>query len=357
MSALHPPVLATDITPEWLSEALQERHPGTHVASIEVMDRAEVTNAHARLAITYSAATTAPPTLFCKLLPVDDRRASITNTRMGPREVRFYRDLAPMLKLRVPEVHVAIHDESDDSFILLMEDLVASGCAVSDGTWGVDTDSAAAALVGLAEINARYEDPAMRAAEAPWVPEPVFGSTYGSVMLQYGLDNHRDRLSDNFAAIAEIYIHHGKDLHALFTQGRKTIIHGDTHVGNLFFDHGTIGFLDWGIINVNTPMREVSYFMNMAMNIEDRRRSDRELLRHYLDARRAFGASEITFDDAFLAHRVHAAYCVPASCQVVTFPANMSEGRRVFSDAFLARAEAAITDLDARGALREVAGL
>ena len=49
MSALHPPVLATDITPEWLSEALQERHPGTHVASIEVMDRAEVTNAHGLL--------------------------------------------------------------------------------------------------------------------------------------------------------------------------------------------------------------------------------------------------------------------------------------------------------------------
>ena len=58
-----------------------------------------------------------------------------------------------------------------------------------------------------------------------------------------------------------------------------------------------------------------------------------------------------------MAHRVHAAYCVPASCQVVTFPANMSERRRIFSDAFLARAEAAISDLDARGALREVGGL
>jgi hypothetical protein len=350
-------VLATDITPAWLTAALQERHPGTRVASIVVRDRAEVTNSHARLLVTYEAETTAPTSLFCKLLPVDDRRASITTTRMGPREVRFYRDLAPLLKVRVPEVHVAIHDESDDSFILLMEDLTATGCEVSDGTWGVDTDGAAIALEWLAEIHARYEDPAVRAAEAPWVSEPVFGSTYGSVMLQHGLDHHRDRLSDDFAAIAEIYIHRGRELHELFTRGPKTVIHGDTHIGNLFFDHGTLGFLDWGIINVNTPMREVSYFMNMAMNIEDRRRSDRDLLRLYLDARRAFGASEITFDDALLAHRVHAAYCVPASCQVVTFPANMSERRRIFSDAFLARAEAAITDLDARGALREVAGL
>ncbi len=357
MTDLHPPVRATDITPEWLGAALQERHPGTRVASIEVLDRAEVTNAHARLAVTYAGETDAPPTLFCKLLPVDERRAAITATRMGPREVRFYRDLAPLLKLRVPEVHVALHDESDDSFILLMEDLTASGCEVSDGTWGVDTDGAAVALEGLAEIHARYEDPSVRAAEAPWVPEPVFGSTYGSVMLQHALDHHRDRISDRFAAISEIYIHRGRELFDVFTRGPKTLIHGDTHVGNLFFDHGIIGFLDWGIINVNTPMREVSYFMNMAMNIEDRRRSDRDLLRHYLAARTSFGASEITFDEAFLAHRVHAAYCVPASCQVVTFPENMSERRRIFSDAFLARAEAAITDLDARGALREVAGL
>jgi hypothetical protein len=275
---------------------------------------------------------------------------------MGPREVRFYRDLAPQLKIRVPAVHVAIHDESDDSFILLMEDLDASGCRISDGTWGVDADGAATALEGLAEVHARYEDPARRAAEVPWVPAPVFGSTYGAVMLQYGLDNHRDRLSEDFATIAGFYTHDGRALFELWTEGPKTVIHGDTHIGNVFFDGATIGLLDWGIINVNTPMREVSYFMNMAMQIEDRRRSQVDLLRHYLAARRAFGASEITFDDAWRAHRVHAAYCVPASCQVVTFPDDMSEHRRVFSDAFLARAEAAIADLDAVDAVREFTG-
>lgn len=351
------PVLATDITAEWLTDALQERHPGALVDSVDVVFRAEVTNAHARLAVAYEKAAGAPSSLFCKLLPNDERRASIASTRMGPREVRFYRDLAPLLKVRVPTVHVAIHDETDDSFVLLMEDLVESGCEVSDGTWGVDADGAAAALEALAEIHSRYEDPALRASEVPWVPEPVFGSTYGAVMLQHALDHDRDRISDDFAAISELYINEGRSLHALWTAGPKTLIHGDTHIGNLFFDHGTIGFLDWGIINVNTPMREVSYFMNMAMNIEDRRRSQVDLLHHYLAARRAFGGSDISFDDAWQAHRVHAGYCVPASCQVVTFPAGMSQRRRVFSDAFLARAEAAIADLDAVGAIRDLAAL
>ncbi len=356
MAPLRPPVTAHEITSEWLTDALQERHPGARVSSVEVVFCAEVTNSHARLAVTYDEPAGAPPTMFCKLLPVDDRRAAIAKTRMGPREVRFYRELAPQLDLMVPAVHVAIHDPDDDSFVLLMEDLDARGCGVSDGTWAVDADRAAAALEGLAAMHARFEDPARRAAQAPWVRELTFGSTYGAVMLQHGLDHHRDRLSDAFAEIAQLYIHQGRALFEMWTAGPKTIVHGDTHIGNLYFDGEAIGFLDWGIINVNTPMREVSYFMTMAMNIDDRQRSEADLIRHYLAARRSLGASEISFDEAWAAHRIHAGYCVPASCQVVTFPEGMSERRRVFSEAFLARAEAAISDLDAAGAIRAAAG-
>ena len=68
-------------------------------------------------------------------------------------------------------------------------------------------------------------------------------------------------------------------------------------------------------------------------------------------------AIAITFDEAWLAHRILAAYLVPACCQVVTFPTDMSEQRRVFSEAFFTRAEAALADLESRAALREVAGL
>jgi hypothetical protein len=89
------------------------------------------------------------------------------------------------------------------------------------------------------------------------------------------------------------------------------------------------------------------------MQIEDRRAHERDLLRFYLDLRRAAGVSEISFDDAWRAHRIHASYNVPASCQVVMFPEDMTERRRVFSNAFLDRAQASLDDLEARDALRE----
>ncbi len=42
-------------------------------------------------------------TLFVKLLPLDPaRRDAVAATGMGPREARFYRELAPTLAMRVP---------------------------------------------------------------------------------------------------------------------------------------------------------------------------------------------------------------------------------------------------------------
>jgi hypothetical protein len=100
-------------------------------------------------------------------------------------------------------------------------------------------------------------------------------------------------------------------------------------------------------------MRELSYFLTMALTPDDRRASERDLISRYLERWNHGGGEPITFDEAWTAHRVHAAYTVPASCQVVMFPENASERRRVFADAFLDRAQQSLDDLDALGALRD----
>ena len=131
-----------------------------------------------------------------------------------------------------------------------------------------------------------------------------------------------------------------------------TVIHGDPHIGNLFDDHGRTGFLDWGIISTGTPLRDVSYFLNVGLSIADRQAHERALLRHYLDIWNASAPSPIGLDEAWLAHRIHGAYTVLACCQIVTF-AESSDEQRIFSEAFLARAEAAVADLDSLAALRD----
>jgi hypothetical protein len=355
------PHVAADITPEWLSEALQPRHPGARVAGVEIVGNDEVTNQHVRLRVTYDKPAGAPVLLFGKLLPLDpNRRESIALTRMGPREARFYAELAPQLALRVPDVHVAAVGADEREFVVLLEDLDDAGCRVSDGTWGITPDGAAQALEDLAAMHVRYEDPARRAAEAAWVPPYSAGGTYAVDRLQFALDHHRDRISDEFAKVSELYIAHRLAVHDLWTGPDVTVVHGDTHIGNLFVDPaggstdlggGRVGFYDWGVIHLDQPLRDVSYLLQMAMQPDDRRTHEQDLLRHYLAARDALGGAPISFDDAWSQHRLRAAYTVVASCQVVTFPDDISPQREVFADAFLARAEAAVHDLDAVDAL------
>lgn len=345
---------AGELDPQTLTDLLAERHPGVRVERVDVARRQQVTNSHAWLSVTYHEPAGAPDSLFCKLLPRDDRRAQIAATGMGLREAWFYERLAPLLPLRTPLVHGVAVDEDDGAFVLLLEDLEATGCTTPDGTTGVGADAAAAALEDLAALHVRFEDPAVRAAEAPWVAPPKLGGDYGERMLRYGLDHHRDRLRDDFAAIAELYIARRPDLQAIWVEGPQTVIHGDPHLGNLFDDHGRVGFLDWGIISVSTPMRDVGYFLTMGMDPEVRRSHERDLLRHYLDVRAALGGTPISFDEAWLRHRLHAAYTVPASCQVVLFPDDITERRRIFAEAFLERAQSCVEDLESCAALRQV---
>src|SRR5262249_17732989 len=230
---------------------------------------------------------------------------------MGRREAYFYRDMAPTLRMRTPAAHVTGYDETDGTFLLMIEDLADTGCAVSDGTWGIPPDSAAIALEDLAELPVRFEDPRVREADAAWVTRRKArpGNTYGTTLLQFGLDHHRDRLSDEFAAIAQLYIDRDIELSELWLDGPTTLLHGDPHIGNLFVDNGRTGFLDWGLMTLSTPMRDVSYFLNMAMNIDDRRQHEESLLRLYLDAKDAMGTTQtFTFDQAWQDHRIHGAH-------------------------------------------------
>ena len=336
-----------------LGALLAARYPDAAVADVTVRAVHEVTNTHVRIDVRYARPAGLPESLFVKMVPREAaRRAQIAKTDMGRREVRFYDELAPRVGLRVPEAFATAYDENDGTFILVMEDLTASGCTVSDGTVGVPADAAADALRELAALHVGYEAPARRTREVPWIPRPTRGSPYGVTMLAYALAHHRDRMSRDFAAIAEIYVAHSDALQDVWHGDHDTVIHGDPHLGNVFDDHGRVGFLDWGIIHVGSAMRDAGYFILMAMDPQERRTHERALLRHYLDTRSALGGSPWSFAEAWEAYRRHAAYTVVASCQIVTFPEGISEARQIFSDAFLGRAEAAIADLDALGALR-----
>ena len=346
------PLDAEGLTPEWVTHALSARHPGVRVCAVEMLSQRASTNHHVRLGLTFDERAGAPDTLFCKMASLDaQHRAAIGATGMGAREARFYRDLAPSLSMRIPTCYFADADD-DGAFLLLLEDLGTTGCTMSDGTWGVPRDLAPAALADLAALHVQFEDEAQLATIRPWVSmNPPGASGFTSTMLRHVVDTHRDILSDAYVAVAEMYIADPVQVDALWHSGRQTVIHGDAHICNVFFDGPRVGFLDWGLLAVSTPMRDVTYFLTVAMDPDDRRAAEVDLLHHYLDVRNSLGGTEIAFDDAWQAYRMHAGYGVLASFLSLVPPYN-GEDQLAFSEAFRARATAALDDLETVDAMR-----
>ena len=336
-----------DLTVGWLSQAL-----GTEVVGVEVLEHAFATNQRVRIGLTYAEPGAGPDTLFAKLAPLDEaHRQMVGATGMGVREARFYADIAGSLDLLVPKCSFAAGD--DELFVLLLEDLSTRNCRFSNGEWGVSADSAAAALDELARFHARFEEKSERNSLAPWLDAAANrpNSDGTAKLMRLVLDQRGESLPPAYVEIGELYVEHHDWFDQIWHGGPQTLIHGDTHIGNVFLDGTRVGFHDWGLTRVSTHLRDVSYFLTMSVDIEARRANERELITGYLDALAAAGGVTISFDDAWMAHRLQASYTVIATF-LAYMPSYMSGDGVGLGDCLLARANAAIVDLDVVAAVR-----
>ncbi len=79
-----------------------------------------------------------------------------------------------------------------------------------------------------------------------------------------------------------------------------SVLHGDTHTGNLYLDpEGRPCFFDWETIQVGNWAQDVSYHISAVLKIEDRRAAEKELVGHYLSELAINGGPSIAFDEGF----------------------------------------------------------
>ena len=126
MDATSIPIELTDLTPAWLSDALE-----ADVSSVTVLDEHSGTTGRARLALTGEPSL--PSTVFVKLAPFDAaQRRFVNEVGMGVSEARFFRDLSGEIGLRVPRPIFADFETATepgaDQYVMVLEDLEAAGC-------------------------------------------------------------------------------------------------------------------------------------------------------------------------------------------------------------------------------------
>jgi aminoglycoside phosphotransferase (APT) family kinase protein len=266
-----------DLTPAFFADALE-----ASVDKIEILETSSGTTGRARVALIGD--THVPSTVFVKLAPFDEhQRAFVNQIGMGVAEARFYRELAFEVPVRVPRAYFAETD--DDRYVMVLEDLEASGCRFPGPN---DDDIAARArdiVDQLAALHAQYwESPRFEPdGDLAWLAAKGTGDAGGgSTFVKMAVENLGDRLPDAFHRLADLYLARATDVVQLWNSGPRTLVHGDPHLGNLFVQgDGRTGFLDWAMIGRSPGLRDVAYVLCNSIPAEVRVAEERALVDSY----------------------------------------------------------------------------
>lgn len=277
---------------------------GRAVTSVEVLDGSAGTSSRSRLALT---GDDVPATVFVKM------SAGTAATRMlgelaklGENEVRFYRELSSELS-GVPQAYGSSWDPVTGRFVIVLEDLPQDSVEFFDTLHPLDTDQAGQLVETLAHIHGTFWNrlPAGRGQGAlGWL---------SATSEERSLPITRPLMRMSARRLAErttIPIEDGRFVIEnypaavrLIDEGHHTVLHGDSHPGNVFFRNGRAGLLDWQVVKRGHPTRDIAYSLISGMTTDDRRANQRDLLDVYRAALAAGGGPQLDRGDLWDRYR------------------------------------------------------
>ena len=231
---------------------------------------------------------------------------------------------------------------------MLLEDLLARNVTFGSALRPIDPAIARRGLEMLARYHARWWNSPGPAILCPpggmiiaddWLSESNFENLLQLPRFEYVPPELRDR--ERFRSA----LYSSWESNA---QGPICLIHGDTHLGNWFFDvDGTPGLLDWQGDVRGCWAHDVTEFLLTALDIDERRNHQVPLLEFYLEQLRSHGVDAPSFDKAWKQYRRNTFWAAAgALCPVAMQP-------EAVCIAYTQRGMAAVMDLDALASFDE----
>jgi hypothetical protein len=282
---------ATEVTPEWLTDALTGAGvlgEGARVVSFEpepigTGQMADTT----RFRLGLDEPGAGPASVVGKFASSDDQsRSTGLALRAYEIEVRFYREVAGRVGARLPAAYVAEIEPETGWFTLLLEDIV--GAAQGDQIAACDPEVAAAVLEEMAGLHAPCWE-AAELADLDWLnrytPEAngLLAALVSSLLPGF-LERYEEALAPEHQEVCRIFAAHVPAYMSLRT-GPRTTTHGDFRLDNLLFQPGVArpAVVDWQTATWAGASSDVAYFIGGCLSAEDRRAHEPELLAHYHD--------------------------------------------------------------------------
>jgi hypothetical protein len=289
--------------------------------------------------------------LFCKL-PAATLFESLFLDIFGvyANEVRFYNTKIDAPSHLFAKAYAA--EMARGRFVLCLEDVGARGVTfpVIDTPHAVDTVEAV--LEALATLHASCWGWPPRSV---WTDEtrPPFLRLIADSTLRTIRKRWPDLLSADVVATYQLYLDHYDTVRQHWSSGLLCLVHGDAHLGNVFFHKkdGSAGFYDMQCVAAEHPMRDVAYHLILSCDSADLARNERAYVEAYL-RRLATKGQRLPYEDAWREYRLHALWALTAL--VISAGASKEYFAEGPARLTISRAAAAVERVDARGALLDL---
>jgi len=329
MSVTVVPRTADEITAEWLSEVLEA--PVDAARATDIGAGSGMFGVVLRLELDVPAGSGAPRSLIAKLPTLAEANLAIGNALgIYEREVRFYRELASEVPLRVPRCHAGACTE--EGSILLLEDI--RDLVVGDQVVGVTVRQAELVVDALAALHARFwRSPELeRLTWLPTLDHPAYAATVPGIYRDSWpvlKDGFGDLLGAEGIALGERLAPRFEEIMDRCAQGPHTVIHTDSRLDNLFFDPAGgdgVAIIDWQLAVRGRGVSDVAYLVGTSLPPAEQPAAVPSLLRRYHDALVRHGVRDYPFDDCERHYREHSLYYLVGACTMASFDTGNDRG-------------------------------
>ena len=217
---------------------------------------------------------------------------------MYKNEVRFYRDIRHELAIEAPRAFASVFDEETGQFGVIMEDLTLRSARFPNATTPVALEEVTGLVHTLAALHAHYWASSRFQRDLSWLPTPRSGGMY-EIFKSMGLELVRDQVEKNdFKAELIRPLNRSVDqlwealwkVQDILDSEPSTLLHGDPHIGNTYLlGDGNGGLLDWQLMVKGRWAHDLTYLLVTALDPDDRRKHERDLIATYLDELRRRG--------------------------------------------------------------------
>ncbi|MFA5496155.1 MAG: phosphotransferase [Porticoccaceae bacterium] len=302
-----------EVTPQWLTSVFQNRYPGVVVESMEELQFIDSHTSKLRMKLQFNQAgrEAGLPDQVCLK---SNFSGLFDNVDICQLEAQFYHFLGDKMTVPVPKCYYADWDDDGKGHgVVILEDLTLRGGKFGFSMDDVGVDGVAKALEGMAQMHGDlWNSPLL---DQPWLPvsmatpidndqirimqewidKNLVKPEFQEVLPQHFLDDP-GKLQRAFDALAE------------WENSRNhpyCINLGDCHQGNTYhLPDGRRMWLDWQLVRKGRPWRDFTYFTVGALTIEERRASERDLIKHYRENLVATGAQGVPdVDEIFEQYR------------------------------------------------------